>query len=310
MGEAVDSICQPLMSLTVWFSTTVDSQSAHKIPDFQYSLSKYRKYDTVYQERHEYPLLMKCSNTFFRCIESMVWASLCIFLPLMNLTEIFSTKVDSQNAHEMPNFKYPLSTEKWMIFYNERRPLLMKCFKTFLRCMQQMGGASLCVLRPLMGLIELCSTKVDLINCTKYQMLGTPSQYQNGLFSMTIDIHCLWSVSKSSLDTRGRWEKLLLASVYQLLVPSSHFLPRLALKLHTKCHISDTLSVQKMYYGILNCKERYPLLLMKCFKTLFRCITQIDLLDTHVGLTKLCSTKVDSQITNKMQVFGILSLSA
>ncbi len=32
---------------------------------------------------------------------------------------------DSQNAHEMPNFKYPLSTENWMIFYNERQPLLM-----------------------------------------------------------------------------------------------------------------------------------------------------------------------------------------
>ena len=36
----------------------------------------------------------------------------------------------------------------------------------------------------------------------------------------------------------------------------------------------------------------------------------VHLLDTHVGLTKLCSTKVDSQITNKMQVLGILSLSA
>ena len=162
-----------------------------------------------------------------------------------------------------------------MIFYNERQPLLMKCFKTFLRCMGQMGGASLCILLPLMVLIELCSTKLNLINCTKYQMLRTPSQYQNGLFSMTRDIHCLRSVSKSSLDTSGRWEKLLLASVYQLLVPPSHFLSRLALKLHTKCHISNTLSVQKMYYGILNCIERYPLLLMKCFKALFRCITQM-----------------------------------
>ena len=79
----------------------------------------------------------------------------------MDLTEIFSTKVDSQNAHEMPSFKYPLSTENWMILYNERQPLLMQCFKTFSRCIRQMGGASLCVLRPLMRLIKLCSTKVE-----------------------------------------------------------------------------------------------------------------------------------------------------
>ena len=106
------------------------------------------------------------------------------------------------------------------------------------------------------------SPKLNLINCTKYHMLGTPSQYLPKwlMFSMTRDIHCLWSVSKSSLDTQDRYEKLLLASVYLLLVPPSHFLPRLALKLHMKCHISDTLSsVQKIwYYGILNYRERYP----------------------------------------------------
>ena len=90
----------------------------------------------------------------------------------MDLSKIFSTKVDSQNAHEMPNFKYPLSTEKWMIFYNERRPLLMKCFKTFLKCMRQMGGASLCILLLLMVLIELCFTKVESHKLYKIPYVG------------------------------------------------------------------------------------------------------------------------------------------
>ena len=91
----------------------------------------------------------------------MVWASLCIFLPLVGLTETFPTKVDSQNAHKMPNLKYPLSKENGVSFYNERHPLLKRCFQPFLKCMRQMGGASLCILLPFMGLTELCFAKVD-----------------------------------------------------------------------------------------------------------------------------------------------------
>ena len=104
---------------------------------------------------------MKCSRTFHRCIKLMIWASLCIFLPLMGLTETFPTKVDSQNAHKMPNLKYPLSKENGVSFYNERHPLLKRCFQPFLKCMRQMGGASLCILLPFMGLTELCFAKVD-----------------------------------------------------------------------------------------------------------------------------------------------------
>ena len=50
MGEAVDSIYQPLMGLTVWFHTTVDSQVAHKIPGFQYPLSTETGYDVLQGE--------------------------------------------------------------------------------------------------------------------------------------------------------------------------------------------------------------------------------------------------------------------
>ena len=98
----------------------------------------------------------------------------------MGLTKTFSTKVDSQNAHKMPNFRYPLSAENGMSFYNESYPLLMKCFQTFLRCIRQMGGASLCISLPLKGLTELlCSTKVDSQNTNKMQVckFWVSSQY-------------------------------------------------------------------------------------------------------------------------------------
>ena len=189
---------------------------------------------------------MKCSKTFLRCINPMVWASLCIFLPLIGLTKTFSTKVDSQNAHKMRNFKYPLSIEIGMFFYNERHPLLMKCFKTFLRCTRQMGGASLCIYLPLIGLTKLCSTKVDSQNAHKIPDVGYPLSTKMGCHSNRRGIHCLWSISNPSSDVWDWWEELLMASVYPLLVPLGHFLPGLALKLLAKCHIWDTLSVQKM----------------------------------------------------------------
>ena len=158
VGRAVDNICQPLMGHTVRFSNTADSQIAHKIPDFQYPLSTDNGM-LHYKERH--PLVMKYSKTSFRFVQYMAWAFLCIFLSLMGPMKTFPTKVDPQNAHKMPNCKYPLSTENEILFHNERHPLLMKCFQIFLICMRQLGGAYLCILLPLMCLTELCSTKVD-----------------------------------------------------------------------------------------------------------------------------------------------------
>ena len=127
MGEAVGSIFQPLMGLTMRISTTVDSQIAHKIPDFQYPLSTDTENGVpCYQKRCL--LLMKYSNTFIRCHKpNKVWAFLYIFLPLVGLTKILSTKVDSQNAFKMPTFKYPPSPENRTSFYNERYLLLVKC---------------------------------------------------------------------------------------------------------------------------------------------------------------------------------------
>ena len=96
-----------------------------------------------------------------------MWAFLRICLQLRGLIKTFFTKLDPQNAHKMPNCKYHLlCNKKGVLFYNERHPLLMKCFKAFLLCMRQVGGAYLCIFLSLKGLTELYSTKVD------YQVAG------------------------------------------------------------------------------------------------------------------------------------------
>ena len=61
--------------------------------------------------------------------------------------------------------------------------------------------------------------------------------------TMSRDIYCLWSASKSSLDAYERWEVLLTTSISHLWVSPCHFLAKWALKLHTKCQMLDTLSV-------------------------------------------------------------------
>ena len=55
MREAVDSICQPLIGLTVPCSTTVDSQIAHKIPDLQYLVNvSQRTQQLIHHQIFEY----------------------------------------------------------------------------------------------------------------------------------------------------------------------------------------------------------------------------------------------------------------
>ena len=244
VGRAVDNICQPLMGHTVRFSNTADSQIAHKIPDFQYPFSTKMGYCATKRD-----ISIHCSWSDPKpSLDALSWwylrASLCIFLPLMGLTKTCPTNVHSQNAHKMPNFKYPIGTENGTILYNERHTLLMKWFRTFLRCMRQIEGASLCILLPLMVLTQLYSTKADSQIAQNTRCWVRPLSTKIACCSERRDIHCLWSVSKQSWDAWAQWEGLLIASVYQLLVQLSHFLPRLALRLHAKCHILNTLSVQ------------------------------------------------------------------
>ena len=175
-----------------------------------------------------------------------LWSSLCIFLPLMGLTETISTKVGSQNAHKIPNFKYPLSIENGLPFYDETHPLLMNCSITFLIYMIQMRGASLCILLPLMGLTKLCSTKVDSQIAQNTRCWVHPLSAKMACRSKRRDIHCLWSVLQPYWDACDWWEEL---SKHLSINYWSHwaicYQDSLS-KFNAKCHILDSLSVYKM----------------------------------------------------------------
>ena len=82
------------------------------------------------------------------------------------------------------------------------------------------------------------------IEATRFSI---PSQYRIwGDMLPYRDIHCSWSVPKPSLDVLIRWYELPYASFCHSLVSPRHFPPRLTLKMHTKCVILSTLSVQKL----------------------------------------------------------------
>ena len=84
-----------------------------------------------------------------------------ICLPFKGTLVPLSTKINSQIAHKMPEFRYPVSVANWMMYFQERHPLLMKCFKSFIGGMRNMRGASdsLCV--PFIDHIVPCSTKIN-----------------------------------------------------------------------------------------------------------------------------------------------------
>ena len=166
-----------------------------------------------------------------------------IGISIIGPIEPFSTKVGSHIVSKMLHFGYNLSTENGMLNCKDRHPLLMKCFKTFLRCIKQMGGASLCIFQTIMGLTEPFSIKVDSRITDKVQDLGILSVWKIGCWTARRGIHCIWIVSKPVLDAEGRLEKALIASVSHLWVLLSYFTAQFTLKLHTKCTVFNILSV-------------------------------------------------------------------
>ena len=141
-------------------------------------------------------LLMKCFKTFLRYKRQMGGASNTTCLPLMGVTIPSSANVISQIAYKMQqDFRYPLTATNGLLHYKERHPLLMKCFKTFLWCIRQMGGASEITCLPLMA--SLCNfPSASTSNCSQNtHILVTLSVWHNGWYIASRDINCLWSVS-------------------------------------------------------------------------------------------------------------------
>ena len=113
-----------------------DSQIAQNIRCWARPLSTKT---TCRSERRDTHCLWKCFKTIPRYMIQMGGAFDSICPSIIGPIEPFSTKAGSQIACKMPHFGYLLSTENWMLNCNERQPLSMKYFKTFLRGIKQVG---------------------------------------------------------------------------------------------------------------------------------------------------------------------------
>ena len=118
-----------------------------------------------------------------------------------------------------------------------------------------------------------------LTNCTKYQMLGTPSQYHNDLScSKWRDIHCLWKCFKAipryMIRMGGARDSICLSIIGSTEPFSTNAGSQIARKMP---HFGYPLSPESW---MLNCNDRHPLP-MSYFETSLRYIKQ-------VGWASLC----------------------
>ena len=113
----------------------------------------------------------------------MGWAYYGIFLSIVGLIEPFFAKVDSKIVRKILDSGYPLSTENVMMHCEERHPLLMKYFKTFLRRIGQVGGASRCIFQSFYGSNHVMFNQGWLSNYSQNARFWVPAQYQNGMLN-------------------------------------------------------------------------------------------------------------------------------
>ena len=142
--------------------------------------------------------LIKWFKTFLSCIRHMADASDCIYHPIMGLTMPLFVRWDYQNGPKLWYFGYLPSKENWLLCCKERHQLLLECFRTFLRPLDELGiwevhmitlvchpWVSLCHVQPQWTLKLL----------TKCQFLRTFPVQQMGWYYLRRDSQCLWSVS-------------------------------------------------------------------------------------------------------------------
>ena len=138
--------------------TKVNSQISPKMTDFRYPLSAANA--ILYYDVRD-PLLMTFFITCLRCMRQMKGDSDSIGLPFKGTLVPFPTKSKSQITHKMPEFRYPLSAANWMMYFQERHLLFMKCFKSFIGGMRHMRGASISLCVPFIDHIVPCFTKIN-----------------------------------------------------------------------------------------------------------------------------------------------------
>ena len=154
----------------------------------------------------------------------------------------------SSNCFKNTRFLSPSrSMDNVMMSWNKRHPLLMKCFKSFLRCIRPMGGASGDIYKEFMGITVSFPTAIirkDIAHKMLPDLCTLPVQ-QIGWSAVMRDIHCLYEVIEHLHLMYKVDGKCSDSTYYALMSLNVLFLTMVILKLHTKCQIvvGGTLSV-------------------------------------------------------------------
>ena len=102
-------------------------------------------------------------------------------IPLLFKNCVISIKVNSQIAHKMSDSEYTPSTESWVTYSIERHPLLLKWFKTFLRCIGKVGWTSDSIYAPPIAPTVPFLSRLTLNLYRKCKIWGTISDTRNGI---------------------------------------------------------------------------------------------------------------------------------
>ena len=177
------------------------------------------------------------------CIRQIGDASDTISLPPKGHTVQFPTKVSSQFVHKMSDFWYPLSMTNEILCYNEGQPLLMKCFKTFLRYIMQLRDSSRGISLPLTGHSVPSQPTLTLKLHTKCQSCWYPLNMANGMIChkerQPLFMKCFRTILRCTRQMRGAshsmWVQLMglivpfptdtnsqINQKYQILVPAQY----------------------------------------------------------------------------------------
>ena len=95
-------------------------------------------------------------------------------------------QVESHKLHKIPDVAYALSVPKWLVFYDERHPLLKKCFKIILRYKREMGEAFASICLSVIGPTKPFSTKVGSQIAHKMPHFGYPLGTENVLWDIDL----------------------------------------------------------------------------------------------------------------------------
>ena len=193
-------------------------------------------------------------------------------IPLLFKNCVISIKVNSQIAHKMSDLGHTPSTEKWVTYSIERDPLLLKRFKTFLRCIWKVGRASDSIHAPRIAHTVPFLSRLTLNLYRKCRFWGTVSDTQNGIID-----------HKKRYGLLLKWCITFLRCIRKVRGPPITSFIRLNC---SNCVISTEINSQIAHKmqglecplstrnGALYNKERYSLLLKVCIIFL-RCIRKV-----------------------------------